>query len=274
MSLLNAQKSSDSPSGPSSVSLQVSDASVKPELPFLFIADLHLAEKCPETVASFLGFLSGPARQARSVFILGDLFEYWAGDDDAGSAFNQTLCSAIQETVAAGTAIFFMVGNRDVLAGEGFARASGAQIINDATLLRIGERALLLSHGDALCTDDREYQAFRLQARDKKQQAMFLAQPLAIRKAFLNKARDQSETAKRDKRMEIMDVNADAVTNLLRANNYPTLVHGHTHRPARHTYLIDGHRCERYVLPDWHDRAVWLSFDGVEFTACSDCEGL
>jgi len=241
-----------------------------PNLPILFVADLHLTDKRPQTAAAFFGFLSGPARRAGSVFILGDLFEYWLGDDDAGSAFNRSVCSALSATVAAGTAIYFMTGNRDLLAGQGFAQASGVQLLADMVSIRFTARTLLLSHGDALCTDDHAYQAFRLQARNREWQTEFLAQPLEVRRVLIEKLRDQSEAAKHGKRAEIMDVNADAVVSLLRSHAYPTLIHGHTHRPARHTYLIDGHRCERYVLPDWDDHAVWLAFDGTEFSVCSD----
>ncbi|MDR2209448.1 MAG: UDP-2,3-diacylglucosamine diphosphatase [Azoarcus sp.] len=247
---------------------------VVPGLPALFVADLHLTDKRPQAAAAFFDFIVGPAKQAGSVFILGDLFEYWAGDDDIESAFNRDICEALNATVAAGTAVYFMTGNRDLLAGEGFARASGVQLLADMTSIRFGTRTLLLSHGDSLCTDDHDYQAFRLQVRNPEWQAEFLSKPLDVRRNFINKAREQSEIAKHEKRAEIMDVNADAVASLLRSHAYPTLIHGHTHRPARHTYLIDGHRCERHVLPDWRDQAVWLVFDGNEFTMCSGSEAL
>ncbi len=242
-----------------------------PDLPALFVADIHLTDKRPQTTAAFFSFLSGPARQAGSVFILGDLFEYWVGDDDVDSVFNRSICSALKATVDAGIAVYFMTGNRDLLAGQGFAQASGVQLLADTASVRFTARTLLLSHGDALCTDDHEYQAFRLQARNREWQAGFLAQPLEVRRVLIEKLRSQSEIAKYEKRAEIMDVNADAVVSLLRSHGYPTLIHGHTHRPARHTYLIDGHRCERHVLPDWNDdHAVWLAFDGTEFSVCSD----
>jgi UDP-2,3-diacylglucosamine hydrolase len=247
--------------------IPVAEIVATPGLPALFVADLHLSAKAPRLVAAFFDFLSGPARQAGSVFILGDLFEYWAGDDDVASDFNRSVCEALKATATSGTSIFFMSGNRDLLAGEGFAHAAQVRLLADAASVRFGSRMLLLSHGDALCTDDHAYQAFRRQARDRNKQAGFLAQPLAARREFIENARSQSETAKRGKRAEIMDVNANAVANLLRSNGYPTLIHGHTHRPARHTYLIDGHRCERYVLPDWRDHAVWLAYDGTEFSA-------
>jgi len=269
-SLSNAPKSSESTPDDISVPVRIMEVVVAPKLPTLFVADLHLTEKCPRTVAAFFDFLSGPARQAGSVFILGDLFEYWAGDDDIDSAFNRSICEALRATVAAGVVVHFMGGNRDLLVGQGFAQASGVQLLSDMASIRFNGRTLLLSHGDALCTDDHDYQAFRRQVRDRKWQAEFLAQPLEVRRQFIEKIRDQSETAKHEKRAEIMDVNAEAIISLLRSHGYPSFIHGHTHRPARHTYLIDGHRCERYVLPYWNNHAVWLAFDGTEFSACSD----
>ncbi len=242
---------------------------VRAALPALFVSDLHLKEEEPDTVAAFLDFLAGPARGAGSLFILGDLFEYWAGDDDLDAPFNQSVCSALHTLAGHGVGVFFIAGNRDLLAGEGFARAAGLQLLADPCRVRFGRGEdaplVLLSHGDALCTDDRAYQAYRRQVRDPAWQADFLAQPLAARKAFIADLRQQSEAAKRDKAMEIMDVNAEAVATLLRAHRYPTLVHGHTHRPARHEHDIDGRRCVRWVLSDWHGRATWLAFDGQHF---------
>ena len=248
--------------------IRLSEPAIAPGLPALFVADLHLTDKRPEIVDAFLDFLSGPASQAASLFILGDLFEYWAGDDDADSAFNQRICTALRKT-AATTPVFFMVGNRDLLAGEGFARAAGVQLLADPTVIRFASCPLLLSHGDILCTDDHAYQAFRRQVRDRDWQADFLGQSLAARRTFIENAREQSETAKRGKRMEIMDVNVEAVANLLRSHACSTLIHGHTHRPGHHIYLIDGHNCERYVLADWRERAVWLAYDGAMFSAHS-----
>ncbi|MDR2015126.1 MAG: UDP-2,3-diacylglucosamine diphosphatase [Azoarcus sp.] len=254
--------------------MRVAGAIPAPRLPALFVADLHLTEKRPQASAAFFDFFSGPARQAGSVFILGDLFEYWVGDDDIESAFNRSICEALSAATAAGTVVYFMAGNRDFLAGEGFAHASGARLLADMVSIRFATRTLLLSHGDSLCTDDHDYQAFCLQVRDREWQAGFLAEPLDERRNFIKKLRERSEAAKQGKCAEIMDVNADAVVSLLRSHAYPTLIHGHTHRPAHHTYLIDGHRCERHVLPDWRDHAVWLAFDGSEFSVCSGVESL
>ena len=246
---------------------------VQATLPALFISDLHLNEDEPANADAFLDFLAGPARQAASVFVLGDLFEYWAGDDDLATPFNAHIATAIRALADAGPAVFFMTGNRDLLAGHRFAETIGATLLDDPTLIRFGTRAdaprLLLAHGDALCTDDQAYQAFRRQVRDPAWQAGFLAQPLAARKAFIASLRQQSETAKAGKTMEIMDVNADAVAALLRAHSYATLLHGHTHRPACHRFEVDGHACVRHVLPDWHGQACGLAFDGRDFTPFS-----
>ena len=244
-------------------------------LPALFISDLHLTEDEPANVAAFLAFLQGSAREAASLFILGDLFEYWAGDDDLETPFNAGIAAAIRALADAGTAVFFMTGNRDLLAGADFASAIGATLLQDPARVRFGDRddndgadapVLLLAHGDALCTDDLAYQAFRRQVRDAAWQAGFLAQPLAARKAFIAGLRQKSEAAKAEKAMEIMDVNADAVAALLREHGYPTLVHGHTHRPATHRLTVDGRDCVRRVLPDWRGHACWLRWDGRDFT--------
>jgi len=246
-------------------------------LPALFISDLHLNEDEPANVSAFLSFLQGPAREAASLFILGDLFEYWAGDDDLETPFNARIAAAVRALVDRGTAVFFMTGNRDLLAGPRFAAAIGATLLNDPARVRFGTGAqaptLLLAHGDALCTDDLAYQAFRRQVRDPGWQAGFLAQPLAARKTFIAGLRQKSEAAKADKSLEIMDVNADAVAALLRQHGFPVLVHGHTHRPDTHRFTLDGHPCERRVLPDWRGEACWLRYDGSSFTAASTAAG-
>lgn len=248
-------------------------------LPALFISDLHLSEDEPANVAAFLAFLQGPARQAASVFILGDLFEYWAGDDDLATPFNARIAAAIRALADSGTAVFFMTGNRDLLAGPAFAAAIGATLLEDPARVRFADDdnedapVLLLAHGDALCTDDVAYQAYRRQVRDPAWQAGFLAQPLPARKAFIAGLRQKSEAAKAGKSMEIMDVNAEAVAALLRDNAYPTLVHGHTHRPACHRLDVDGHDCARWVLPDWRGEACWLRYDGHGFRAESGGRG-
>lgn len=232
----------------------------------LFVSDLHLAEEQPETTAAFLAFLAGPARSVPALYILGDLFEYWAGDDDGDAPLNRRVAEALRGLSASGSAIHFIAGNRDFLLGEAYAARAGMTLLADPCPLRLGAVDVLLSHGDALCTDDLAYQAYRRQVRDPAWQAAFLARPLAERKAFIDSLRSRSEQAKREKEMAIMDVNRSAVEALLRKHAYPTLIHGHTHRPARHEHLVDGRRCERWVLADWHGTAPYLAFDGERFS--------
>ncbi|MCK0511083.1 UDP-2,3-diacylglucosamine diphosphatase [Aromatoleum buckelii] len=226
----------------------------------LFISDLHLCEQRPGTLRAFFAFLQGPARSAQALYILGDLFEYWAGDDDAtplGNAVSDAL-AALAET---GTSLFFLPGNRDFLLGESYARTARLQILADPALIDLGGKAVLLSHGDILCTDDEHYQSFRRLVRDPVWQRVFLERPLAQRKQVIEGLRSQSETAKQEKTMEIMDVNASAVETLLREHDYPTLIHGHTHRPAHHVHIVDGRSCGRWVLADWHDDAPYLRWE-------------
>jgi UDP-2,3-diacylglucosamine hydrolase len=232
----------------------------------LFISDLHLTEEHPETVRAFLAFLDGPAREAAALYILGDLFEYWAGDDDAGSALHGEIASALSAAARADTAIHFMPGNRDFLLGPAYAAQAGMDILSDPWPLVTGAARLLLSHGDMLCTDDIAYQAYRSQVREPAWQAAFLARPLSERKALIENLRRHSSAEKSRKPQEIMDVNADAVAGLLRAHDYPTLIHGHTHRPAHHEFRVDGHACSRHVLADWHGSAPYLAFDGQQFS--------
>jgi UDP-2,3-diacylglucosamine hydrolase len=227
----------------------------------LFISDLHLSESRPGINRVFFEFLRGRAAQASELWILGDLFEYWAGDDDIGDPFNAKIVSALAECARGGTSIRIMHGNRDFLMGPGFEAASGAQLVDDPVTLFLSGRTTLLTHGDALCTDDREYQAFRAEVRAKSWQRRFLAQSLPDRKKQIEALRARSESEKSRKPAEVMDVNAGAVESLLRAHGYPRLIHGHTHRPARHEHRVDDHVCERWVLPDWYETGGVLVCD-------------
>ncbi|AYH44944.1 UDP-2,3-diacylglucosamine diphosphatase [Azoarcus sp. DN11] len=231
----------------------------------LFISDLHLSEQAPENTRALLNLLTGPARGVGAIYILGDLFEYWAGDDDGDSPLNREIGAAFAAVAAAGTGIMFVAGNRDFLVGDDFARRAGMTIAPDPMLIELDGRRVLLTHGDMLCTDDQAYQAFRRQVRDPAWQEDFLRRPLAERKLVIEGLRRHSETAKQDKPQEIMDVNASAVEGLLRSHGYPTLIHGHTHRPAHHLHDVDGHVCERWVLSDWRGTATWLLWDGSSF---------
>ncbi|QNM95843.1 UDP-2,3-diacylglucosamine diphosphatase [Chitinimonas koreensis] len=219
--------------------------------PLLFASDLHLSDSDPATRAAFAEFLHGPARQAAALYLLGDIFEYWAGDDD-DDPFNAGVAAELRALAEAGTAVHLMHGNRDFLLGPAFAAAAGATLLADPTLVEIGGRRLLLSHGDALCTDDAAYQQFRATVRQPAWQAAFLARPLGERRAEIARIRAASEMAKREKALDIMDVNPYAVTTLLAQYPGAHLIHGHTHRPAMHHHEVQHGRRERWVLPDWY----------------------
>lgn len=214
----------------------------------------------------FFRFLENEARAAESLFILGDLFEYWIGDDDMESGLNAEVVRALGSLSDHGTRVHFMHGNRDFLVGERVAKAAGMSLLTDPTLIPLHGVNMLLMHGDTLCTDDFDYQAFRQQVRSPAWQHAFLARPLEARRAEVENMRQRSEESKRVKPMAIMDVSQAAVESSLRIFDYPPLlIHGHTHRPARHECRVDGHRCVRQVLADWHeDRATCLRVDDTQ----------
>jgi UDP-2,3-diacylglucosamine hydrolase len=229
----------------------------------LFVSDLHLCPTRPETTAAFLGFLRGPARVCEALYILGDLFEYWAGDDDAEEPLNRDVAQALTRLADAGPTLYFMAGNRDFLLGGQYAALSRLTLLPDPTLIELHGVPTLLMHGDTLCTDDAAYLAFRATVRDPAWIAAFLARPLAQRKATIEELRRRSEAEKQRKPMEIMDANDEAVAQALRRHGYPRLIHGHTHRPARHEHVVDGRRCERWVLADWYLRGSYLACDAA-----------
>ncbi len=229
----------------------------------LFISDLHLAIQRPQITEQFLRFSTGIAVHAAALYILGDLFEHWIGDDDRDDPLGTTVSGALSTLAARGTRIFLMQGNRDVLMGRGFAVRCGAELLDDPILVNVQGASTLLTHGDALCTDDADYQKFRAYARNSANQADFLAQPLAMRREQMLGMRAQSEASKQQKPEAIMDVTPAAVETLLRQYGYPRLIHGHTHRPARHTHRVDGHVCERWVLNDWYERGGYLRCDAT-----------
>jgi UDP-2,3-diacylglucosamine hydrolase len=227
----------------------------------LFISDLHLSADHPHSIAAFRRFLATLAPQAEALYILGDLFEYWAGDDDRDDPFHAPIVSALHGLATHGVQIYLMHGNRDLLMGDALAQAVGATLLDDPTLIDLYGTPTLLSHGDKLCTDDVEYQKFRAVVRDAEFQKKFMAQPLAARKAYIEQLRQHSASTKQGKDDAIMDVNSDAVAALLREYHYPRLIHGHTHRPKRHEHMVDGHQCERWVLGDWDKKANALRCD-------------
>ncbi|MBI2960610.1 MAG: UDP-2,3-diacylglucosamine diphosphatase [Betaproteobacteria bacterium] len=217
----------------------------------LFISDLHLCKSRPGINGIFLDFLAGRARRAQALYILGDLFDYWAGDDDLADALNAAVAEALAQCAAA-MPVFLLRGNRDFLIGSRFAAAAGVRLLDEPALIEVDRSPALLAHGDALCTDDVEYQRFRAQVRSPDWINSFLAKPLSERRHEIEALRSQSEREKQRKSAAIMDANAEAVASLLRAHGYPRLIHGHTHRPARHEHIVDGRHCERWVLGAWY----------------------
>ncbi|HCU0294614.1 TPA: UDP-2,3-diacylglucosamine diphosphatase [Citrobacter sedlakii] len=217
----------------------------------LFIADLHLCTEEPAITAGFLRFLAGEARQADALYILGDLFEAWIGDDDPLPLHRQ-IAAAIKAVVDAGVPCFFIHGNRDFLLGKRFARESGIILLPQEKVLTLYGRRILIMHGDTLCTDDHGYQAFRAKVHQRWLQTLFLALPLFIRKRVAAKMRAGSKAANSSKSLAIMDVNQDAVVAGMEKHQVQWLIHGHTHRPDVHTLTANGQPAFRVVLGAWH----------------------
>jgi UDP-2,3-diacylglucosamine hydrolase len=222
----------------------------------LFVSDIHLHPSRPQTARRFGEFLA-KARDAQSLYILGDLFDAWAGDDDLTDPFNAGVCAALKALADAGTRVYFLPGNRDFLVRAGFAAATGATIIPDESIVDIGGTPTLLLHGDTLCTEDRAYLEFRDQVRSQAWQRDFLARPLADRKAEIGDLRARSEAGKREKPAELMDVNQATVAQAFARHGVTRIIHGHTHRQAFHR---EAGR-ERWVLPDWDDKGAALACD-------------
>ncbi len=231
----------------------------------LFISDLHLDPARPDITRQCLDFLDAEAGRAQSLYILGDLFEAWIGDDDPDPE-KRRVADRLGALSAGGTPVFFMHGNRDFLVGADFARRTGCRLLEDPTVVDLfGERVLLM-HGDTLCTDDVEYQAFRAMVRNPAWQAEFLSKTLEERAALARTARDRSRAASAGKPAEIMDVNDGAVAEAMGRHEVRLLLHGHTHRPAVHHFRLDGRDATRIVLGDWYEQgsAVRWDADGYE----------
>lgn len=224
----------------------------------LFISDLHLQASRPETTRAFLDFLTGPARKAESLWILGDLFEFWVGDDDLIDPFHASIADALAALSATGVEIRIIVGNRDFLLGKTFAKRSGAQLIAEPAVIHFGEQRIVLVHGDAQCTDDIAYQRFRRRIRSPFTRTVLRCLPLSLRRTLACRIRQSSESSRQDKAPRLMDVNPAAIEALFRTTDAGVMIHGHTHRPAHHTHTVDGRQRQRWVLSDWHARATWL----------------
>ncbi|MGO4223425.1 UDP-2,3-diacylglucosamine diphosphatase [Lysobacter sp. TAF61] len=236
----------------------------------LFISDLHLDAERPQITELFGQFIRNEARGADALYILGDLFEAWVGDDDP-SETGAFVAGELRALHDSGVPVYFIRGNRDFLVAEEFARRAGARILPDPTVVVLYGRPTLLMHGDLLCTDDVAYQQFRTQTRNPQWQAQFLSQPLAARIAFAQQARAASKAhqsgLKTQGTMEtITDVAPATVESTISRFGIETIIHGHTHRPAMHELEVDGHACLRIVLGDWYDQGSVLrvSADGYD----------
>jgi len=232
---------------------------------WLFISDLHLAAERPSASEQFFRFLSEEAQGAAALTVLGDLFEYWIGDDDlddpAAEPLAREVAQAFRTLSDSGVRVQVMHGNRDFLIGARFAAAAGVRLLEDPSVLQVAGVPTLLMHGDTLCTDDHDYQQWRRTARSSEWQRGFLAEPLAGRRAQVFELRERSRRVIAAKPPEIMDVNEQAVREAFRRHGVRRLIHGHTHRSAYHEAEVNGARCERWVLPDWYDGGGYLSVD-------------
>ncbi len=234
----------------------------------LFISDLHLDAAHPGIARQFLAFLDGEAREAAALYILGDLFEVWVGDDDPEPA-SREIVAALRGLTDGGVPCFVMHGNRDFLLGERFCRETGARLLDDGTVVELQGERVLLMHGDLLCTDDVSYQRLRRILRHPVTRWAFRHMSLGQRRALARRLRAGSQMHVGQTAPEIMDVNADAVADAFRRAGVRTLIHGHTHRPAVHDLVVDGQAVRRIVLGDWYSQGSVLesSRDGFSLRA-------
>jgi UDP-2,3-diacylglucosamine hydrolase len=223
----------------------------------LFISDLHIDASRPAIAEQFLNFLAAEARSAEALYILGDLFESWVGDDAADPA-QAAAIAGLHALTSSGVPCFVMHGNRDFLLAAEFCRSSGAELLPDPLIVTLYGEAVLVMHGDALCTDDRSYQRLRATVREADWQRQFLALSVASRRALAGAARAGSQAHTAALEYAIADVNADSVAQALRTAGAATLLHGHTHRPAMHALRVDGRPCTRIVLGDWYEQGSVL----------------
>lgn len=223
----------------------------------LFISDLHLDPSRPEITRLFVSFLRDQAPKADALYILGDLFEVWLGDDDS-SPHNQAIIDALHELTTSGTPVYLMHGNRDFLMGEVFEQRAGGKLLPEPSVIDLYGTPTLILHGDTLCTDDVAYQEFRSMVRDPQWQQQFLSHPIEERARIAGEVRDENDKEKALKTADIMDVNTDAVIHTFREHNINQIIHGHTHRPAIHDLDVDGNAAKRIVLGDWYTQGSVL----------------
>jgi UDP-2,3-diacylglucosamine hydrolase len=231
--------------------------------PSLLLSDLHLAPEHAGAVAAFEAFARGPARDAAAVYIMGDLFDTWVGDDQRREPFARSIVDALRGISDAGVALYIARGNRDFLLGDDFAAAAGATLLPEQTLVDLGGTPTLLSHGDEFCTDDAGYQRYRAWSRDPRRQRRLLRLPYRLRRWIAACLRRGSRSATARKPESILDVNAVAIERAFREHRVVRIIHGHTHRPARHALVVDGTPRERVVLADWGDRGHYVEVDAA-----------
>ncbi|MEQ1636248.1 MAG: UDP-2,3-diacylglucosamine diphosphatase [Methylococcales bacterium] len=223
----------------------------------LFISDLHLSLEKPALTRHFVEFIQHRAPQAAKVYILGDLFDVWVGDDDWTPPTGQ-IRQQLKQLTESGTEVYLQTGNRDFLLGERFCRDTGAQLLGDYALLYLNGVATLLTHGDLLCTDDVAYQHFRVKAHSPAWQQSVLSKPLLLRLLAARWYRLRSFWHKRNKTQDIMDVNQETVLQVMGEHNTWRLIHGHTHRPAVHDFMLNGKPAQRFVLAQWLPEKIEL----------------
>lgn len=228
-----------------------------------FISDLHLALEETRITAGFYEFLLEP-QAGDTLYILGDFFNYWVGDD-VTDTYADKIKGALKATSERGVKLFIMHGNRDFLIGDTFCQQSSTTLLNDPTLIELDGEAVLLLHGDSLCTKDTEYMEFRAMARGDAWKNNFLSQPIEARIAYAETARKQSQNSNSEKDMSIMDVAPDAVTQVLNEHNCTRIIHGHTHRPATHNWQENGQEMERIVLGDWYTHGWYLKVENGQY---------
>ena len=231
---------------------------------YCFISDLHLQESRPDITKAFLGFLEHTASKAEKLYILGDLFEAWIGDDDQND-FISNIQSALLK-INKTTEVFFMHGNRDFLIGSEFASSSGLKLLNDPCSEEMFGNQVLLMHGDLLCIEDHDYQAFRKTSRDPKWQNEFLTKTIKERQEIAHNLRTISKEATGTKKEEIMDVSATEVIRTMKESSVNLLIHGHTHRPKSHKITVNDQPAERIVLGDWdaYGWYIWMDSSSCE----------
>jgi UDP-2,3-diacylglucosamine hydrolase len=233
----------------------------------LFVADIHLDERKPALIEAFQTFLTRRVKYSAGLYILGDLFEFWHGDDDNAPAFLE-IQRSLKQLTSQGIPIYFMRGNRDFLIGKRFAQHTGCQLLEDEIVIELNEMRILLMHGDNLCTNDVAYQKWkkwRLKPQNQFIQKLYLILPLFVRRSISNRVRQKSRQETQKKALEIMDVSQQTVEEMMQKYQVTHLIHGHTHRPQHHKFELNQQVAHRFVVDAWYERGNALVFDGQTF---------